>query len=281
MGSLAPVDDSQFDVLLKAVAALKTDSVWHWQSAIPIFLSSFLGLLTGIFLDMIRRRMDRHKASDEKNKQELQQIKCALTGIGYNIQTLIHLAAQNLLPHHAQSERAHIEFRHIGDDRQKMAEFVQNLRKYPALFMTCPPLYFVELDFLDKLPFLTEMDSNIVMESARQIELSRRADALATERNRLIDLARSATMQTGMIGFPQLDVIIQSLESLAVCECVTCLEALEAFQIAAKSLQKTIELYRVSGKPTRLIIPCAIEDIISQLRIIRDKATSRMPGVGS
>ena len=88
MSLLLSLDNGQFDSLLKAVEALKSNSTWHWQSAIPIFLGSLLGLLTGVFLDAIRRRLDQRKANDEKNKKEVQQIKCALIGIGFNIQTL-------------------------------------------------------------------------------------------------------------------------------------------------------------------------------------------------
>lgn len=273
------LDSAQFDALLKAVQAIKSDSYWHWQSAVPIFISSFLGLLTGICLDILRRRLDHRKTGDEKRKKELQQIKCALIGIGYNIQTLTHLAAQNLLPHHAQSENALTKLRQICNEREALSKFAQSLHEFPALMMTCPPLYFVEYDFLEKLPFLTEKDPNIVMDSARQIELSRRVRELASERNRHIELGRSATMPTGALSLPQLDTIIRTQDSLSLAECVACIDLLEAFQETARSLEKIISAYGTNGSGTKLIMPPAINEVILKLQSIREKAISRMPDI--
>ena len=159
-----------------------------------------------------------------------------------------------------------------------MSLFAQSLYKFPALMMTCPPLYFVECDFLEKLPFLTKRYSNLVMESARQIELSRRVISSAAERNHLIDLARSATMPMGVITQPQLDTIIQTQASLSVAECVACLELLETFQRTAKSIELIIKSYNIRGEHMKLIMPPAIEEIMPRLRAIRENAMSQMPG---
>jgi hypothetical protein len=147
------LDPVQLQQLLKAVEALKPDTGWHWHNALPIFLSSLFGLLVGLVLDIIRRFLENRKVKSEHREKEIPQTRGALESIGHKLTTLIHIAAQNILPHHRETEAAYADFRTTIGDHVRTELFSLSLYRYPGLMMTAPPVYFIEYDFLEKLPF--------------------------------------------------------------------------------------------------------------------------------
>jgi hypothetical protein len=282
MSTQPPLDASQFQQLVNAINNLKPDASWHWLSAIPIFLSSLSGLVVGIFVGIItdkyKRSKDVERAKIDKQTAELQQIKVVLASLSHNVTALLHIVAPNLLPHFEDSQAAYAELLAVVRDATKWNAFAETWQeRYPNVTRTCPPMYFIEYDFLEKLPFLTEKDINLVADSNTQIQSTRALVFYVSERTKIIENTRKALMATGMLSISQIHSSMQSIASLAVAECVTAIELFEAFFRTAESLRLVMLSYNVEGEKKGLLYPPALEHYLVRLRAIRAEVIKEMP----
>jgi hypothetical protein len=82
--------------------------------------------------------------------------------------------------------------------------------------MTCPEIYFVEVDFLRKMPFIVKKDPSLVKDTGWLVGRTKEINSTVHDRNRYIETAREvAFSQKGGINFWQLDSILQIMTSIA------------------------------------------------------------------
>jgi ABC-type methionine transport system permease subunit len=75
------LSDMQLQKILAAIEGLKQSNGVHWETVIPVFISSLLAMLVGILLEIFRRWLERRKLEANKAKDELTQINVATVGI--------------------------------------------------------------------------------------------------------------------------------------------------------------------------------------------------------
>jgi hypothetical protein len=92
----------------------------------------------------------------DKLEKEISEINVAISGIIYNIERLLHVVSDFILPHHDKIHKLFTALHKAQGDPQKLQSVAASLSapNYPALRTTCPELHFIEWDFFKALPFL-------------------------------------------------------------------------------------------------------------------------------
>jgi hypothetical protein len=265
-GSLA-FNDTQLQAILATIKALKNEGI-HWEQVISIFLSALSGMGVGILLELYKSSRERAKTTRERLEREVKQINTVIVGIGYNIDTLTHGALQNIIPHHQQSHEAYNALQAAGRDAEKIEQVFQSLGKYQALMMTCPELFVIEVDFLEKMSFITEKDPELVKKSGWIISLSRILNNAIRDRNKYVEMARTATTRQGEISGYQLNSILQILVSISNAECTSIFQLFQVLLSTASSLEALNATYGIPGEKLKLTRSEAIKDAISKLEQI-------------
>jgi hypothetical protein len=200
-------------------------SLQQWIQVASVFLAAFLAMCTGIGLEYFKSWRAEVKTLAEKQKREVQQINGVIAGIGFNIETLLHLVMQNILPHYGQSHAAYKALCVLPRDSERMTQFALSLHQYPALMMTCPQLHFIECDFWKELPFIIERDPELVKQSGWLVSYAREIQNATTQRNKNIEAAQTlVSQQGGGLNFYVLHSVLQMQASISNSECVTALE---------------------------------------------------------
>jgi hypothetical protein len=272
--------DAQLQKILSVLETAKSGGI-HWEQVIPVFLSAALGMSVGIGLEYFKASRERKKASSEQAKRELNQINLGTIGLAYNIETLIHLSMQNLLPHFYQSAAALQALYETNREPSKVTVFAMELYKYPALMMTSPDMHFADHDFLERLPFIVEKDAQLLQQAGWVVSLLRTLRNSLSERNKLIESARVAATQSGASGltFYQLDSILQIQLAVSKSECVAASQLFTSYLYVARSLQTVATTYTAWGHAKTFVPPDALADAMKRLKIIADDAISEMPAV--
>jgi hypothetical protein len=183
-------DPTQFQQLLAAINGLHNDSGW-WRQWVPVLavpVSAFFAMLVGIRLEMYKTSREQKPRALAKLRTEVSQINIAIIAIAYNIGTLLHIVLQNIVPHYRQSHAAYKALHEAKSDSNKLSEFFISLHKYPALMMTCPEMYFVEVDYFREMPFIAEKDPNLVNDAGWLVGRTR--EMKTTMRDRIDILKR-------------------------------------------------------------------------------------------
>jgi hypothetical protein len=251
----------------------------QWLQIISVFLAAFLGMCTGIALELFKNWRVNVKASHEKQTRELQQINGVIAGIGFNIETLLHLVMQNILPHYRQSHAAYKALHALPrDDGENIARFAISLHQYPALMMTCPELHFIECDFWKEIPFIIEKDPELVKQSGWLVSYAREIQNATSQRNKSIEAARAlASQQAGKLSFYVLDSVLQIQAATSDAECVTALEFFRVCLRMARHLENINRTYKIRGNKTTLTPPTPLPDAMNELKKIADVLVPQMP----
>jgi hypothetical protein len=262
--------------LLRALSELQPQ---QWVQIIAVFLAAFLAMCTGIALELFKSRRTNVKERREKQRRDVAQIKVAVAGIAFNVESMLHAVFQNLLPHHEQSHVAYEELQTIKGDGDRISQFAIGLHKYPALMMTCPEMHFVEWDFFKELPFLVEKDPELLKQAGWLLRRAREINKAISDRNNYIQAAINLTAsQRGGLNFYQLDGILQRQVSISNAECVTALEFFSMLLDTAKRLETLSGTYKIPGARTRLIPPEPLAEAMRRLAEIHQEAVRQMPG---
>jgi hypothetical protein len=270
------LNDAQFE---KIITALSGNRWSHWFQVASIFVSAFLGYMSGIALEHFKNRRAAAKALDEQQRHQVAQIKVAIAGIAFNIESMLHAVFQNVLPHHEQSHLAFKELQTTKGDGDRISQFAIGLHKYPALMMTCPEMHFVQWDFFKELPFLVEKDPELLKQAGWLLRRAREINKAISDRNNYIQAAIELTAtQRGGLNFYQLDGILQRQVSVSNAECVTALEFFSMLLDTAKRLEAISGTYKIPGAQTKLIPPEPLAEAMRKLAAIHKEAVQQMPG---
>jgi hypothetical protein len=273
------LDPTQFQQLLATINALHGgDGGWRqWTPVLAVPVSAFFAMLVGIRLEMYKTSREQKKRVHEKLEKEVSQLNIAIIGIAYNIETLVHIVFQNILPHYRQSHAAYNTLHQVKGDSNKLTEFFRTLHKYPALMMTSPEIYFVEVDFFREMPFIAEKDPNLVKDAGWIVGRTKEMYSTMHDRNKYIETARGGAFgQGGGLNFWQLDSILQTMTSIANKECMISLEFFEVFLRIGQQLETLNETYKIDAKKSKLIPPKPLADAMQQLREIAEPLKNAM-----
>ena len=250
----------------------------QWVQVASVFLAAFLGMCTGVVLEFFKNWRADVKTSRQKLQREVQQINGVIAGIGFNIETLLHLVMQNILPHHRQSHAAYKALCELPKDGESIKQFAISLHQYPALMMTCPELHFIESDFWKEIPFIIEKDPELVKQFGWLMSYAREIQNATGQRSKNIQAARIlASQQGGGLNFYVLDSVLQLQASISNSECVTALEFFRVCLRMARNLEDINHTYKIRGKKTTLIPPPPLPDAMNALKKIADKFVPQMP----
>lgn len=161
---MTSLTETQLDKILSAINALHSGGLWQWVPAASVFVSAFLAMVVGIALEIYRNYRINKREMREKLTKEVSQLNIAISGISYNIEVLLHIVSDFIIPHHTESHIVFKRLRNAQDDPQQIQELVTafSAPNYPALRKTCPELQFIEWDFFKETPFIVEKDPELL-----------------------------------------------------------------------------------------------------------------------
>ena len=242
----------------------------QWLQVVSVFLAAFLGVCSGILLELFKTWRTSTKEKVERQKREVAKINVAISGIGFNIETLLHAASQYILPHHIDSHRAYTALLSAMGDPQKAAQFAATPFPvtYRALVTTCPELYFIEWDFFKEAPFIVEKDPELLKQTGWLTSQSRDlATAIKNRNNHILDAMRTTTAQGGL-PLTTLHTILHLQTSIADAECITSLQLFELLLDMNKKLEAINATYKIKARKSKLTAAKPLEAVMNQLREI-------------
>ena len=233
-------------------------------------------MMVGILLDKFRAWRDGIKATREKQEHEIQQINAVISGLTFDIERLLHIASQNILPHYQDAQAVYSQIMADFDNGQHVRSVVVSQHKHPALFMTCPELCLIEYEFAKELPFVIERDPEMVKHSGWLIGGAREIKDVTARRNRNIEDAFSlARVRDGTANLNSFKVVVRNQASIAKTECVVAEQLFRVLIRLAKGLVAINESYKIRAKKSKFILPVALTKTMKELKEITDKIPIR------
>ena len=274
------ISDAQLQKILATIEAVKGSGI-HWEQVIPVFLSSFLGMCVGIALEYFRGYRERKKVSEEREAKELTQLNSTATAMGYNIEALLHIVMQQVLPHHERSHAALAALRATENNTAQFGAFVETMHsEFTAMTTRCPEPYFIDLEFFKEIPFVLAKDPALLKRSGWMVSYTRALKELLSERNKRIDIAAIAasTNAAESLDFHVLEEQIRVQAHIADGEVINSLMLFEQFVAISKQLKKITESYR-KELGTRLIVwfPAPLANTMHELRLIAEAVSPEFP----
>lgn len=195
-------DDSQLLKLLAAIEKLKDNShtVEHLlTTAFPAFIGTFLGFLFGQFTELLRNRRENRKTETEREENELSQLNVISSALWFNLEQVLHLVLQQLLPHHIASHDAMTEFQSAMTSEHNVKQLAASISdRFPAMTMRCPQPTLIDLDLFKTIPFALEVDPELLKLSGWVTSYGKDLHAIIDVRNTQIDLIPKANLSGGL-----------------------------------------------------------------------------------
>jgi hypothetical protein len=216
------------------------------------------------------------RANIDRQQREILHINLAISSIEYNIETLLHIVSQYIVPHHADTYKAYTDLHNAIKDQQQAANFARTFypAAYPALVTLCPDVHFIEWNFFEKLPFLTEKDPELLRQTHWLISQSRDLATAIKTQNSLTQDAFRNTIQEGGLTLAALNSILNLQASVANAECFTSLQLFELFLSMEKKLEAVNETYKIPAKKSKMTTLEPLEAVMDQLREINSSMTA-------
>jgi len=204
-----------------------------------------VGAALAVALTLLGERTEERRKEQIK---EVSQINVAISGVSYNIEILLHVVSDFIIPHHGES---HIVFRALQeaqDDPQKLQQLASSFSapNYPALRKTCPELQFIEWDFFREVPFIIEKDPELLKNVGWVRGQSREINTTIKNHNAHLMDAMQMTMRQGGLTTSQLPSILHFQTSVADAECLTALQLFEKLLDTQKRLEAINDTYTLN-----------------------------------
>jgi hypothetical protein len=88
------ISETQLDKILSAISAVHSGGLWHWVPVVSVFVSALLAMIVGIGLETFKTRSAAKRSEEERQRKEVSEINVAISGIVYNIETLLHATSR-------------------------------------------------------------------------------------------------------------------------------------------------------------------------------------------
>jgi len=257
--------------LQKIVAAIGTQQP-QWLPVVSVFVSALLAMIVGILLDRFRAWRDRIKATREKQEHEIQKINAVISGLTFDIEYLLHIASQNILPHYRDASAIYQQMMVDPESDDHIREVIQSQHKYPAVFKTCPDMYLIEYDFAQELPFAIERDPELVKHSGWLVGGVREIKDITARRNRNIEDSFSLTgLRDNAHNLYSFRIVIRTQASMASTECIVAAQLFDVLIRLANGLVKISQGYKISAKKSRFTLPDSLAETMKELKDISAK----------
>jgi hypothetical protein len=185
------IDDTQLQQLVGSINALADDPLTFKHliatglpTCLGVVLGAFISIGTTLFLDWRRNT----KAERERLERELVSLNSANTAILFNIELLLHVIMQQIMPHYKASHAADRALSDLSDQSIDKNTFDQLFKsQFQPMIERCPKLYFNGVDLSKDLPFLIENDPNLLKLSGWMMNYISYLKDILFSRNKLID----------------------------------------------------------------------------------------------
>jgi hypothetical protein len=268
------VSETQLERILSAINTSHPGGWWQWVPVASVFVSALLAMLVGIGLESFKTWWSAKRSEEERQRKEIAAINVAISGITYNIETLLHATGQHILPHYEESHKAYTALCEAGEDAQKFAQLLKLLPTYRALVTICPQIYFVEWNFLSELSFIVEKDPELLKKSGWLTSFARALHAATRNRNDIILSARDATLRQGGMKRDEFRSTLQLQTSIADAECLNASQLFDILIDIERRLESINETYKIKARKSRITLPNELNTNLEQLhKIVGPTAT--------
>jgi len=135
------IDELQFQKLLEAIDKLKDHDTYIERllvAAAPVFFGAILGLAFGFFTDWLKTRREKRNLDREREAKELSQLNTISSAMWFNIEEMLHIVMQHILPHREQSYAAAAALQSAINDQTELRIFGASMQsKFPAMTTRC------------------------------------------------------------------------------------------------------------------------------------------------
>jgi hypothetical protein len=160
------------------------------------------------------------RAHIDRQTWEMTQINVAISGMGYNIETLLHFTLQYILRIIPKAISFYTALGKASGNPQQLAQLVMSISTYRALVTTCPEMHLIEWDFFRETPYIVEKDPELLKQTGWLISQSRELATALKNRNDHMINAMNITNQQGGLKTSQFQSILHLQTTIADAECV-------------------------------------------------------------
>jgi hypothetical protein len=247
-------------------------------AAAPVFFGAVLGLAFGFFTDWLKTRREKRKLDREREEKELSQLNTISSAMWFNIEELLHIVMQQILPHRYQSYAAAVALQNSVHDETALRIFGASMQsKFPAMTTRCPVPHFIEFDFFKEIPFALEKDTELLKLSGWIIVYANSVRETIGERNRNIENAANLNL-TGGLNVEYLKEQIRIQAHLGDIESINALMFIRQLREICKKLETLLRGYshlrgvKLKGSP-----PAALDDAVRALEVIAKEIVPDFP----
>jgi hypothetical protein len=267
---MTSLSETQLEKILSAINALHSDGWWQWVPVASVFVSALLAMLVGIALEIYRNSHSTKKLVGDKLEKEVSQINVAISGISYNIELLLHVVSDFIIPHYNESHSVFKALQEAQGDSQKLQQLVTSFSppNYPALRKICPELHFIEWDFLKEVPFIVEKDPELLKNTGWVHSQSHEINTAIKNHNAHLMSAVQTAMHQGGLKTSEIYSILHFQKSVADAECLISLQLFEKLLDTEKRLEAINNTYKIDVRKLKITVPKTLGPVLEQLREI-------------
>jgi hypothetical protein len=172
--------------------------------AFPVVLGAVLAMGVSAFTEFLKTRHEYRQSARERQEKELTQLNVLTSAIVYNVEILLHVVMQQILPHHEQSDKAAAALRAATTAEQQRVFAESVYSNFTGMMTRCPEPYFVEVNVFKDTPFVLTKDPELLSLSGWMVSYTRLLKDALSERNKRIDIATSESAAKGLT-IPELE----------------------------------------------------------------------------
>ena len=268
MADHALIDDAQLQQILTAVRNIGSNNHhWNYTTAIPTFLAALLAFVVAILLDWLRTKSERKTKVRERREQELAKLSSTNTILTFNVETLIHTAMQQILPHYEASQLALNEIQAARKSIQDKSGHVITPNMHESM-RRCPEPNLTDADLFMELSFLIKKDAQLLKEMGWVRTYMRHLQFVLRERNKLIDIATTGFSEG--ITHSVFERQIENQANVAIPEVVNCYKLFKALECATEGISNILsnDYEGVEGPKLKIAKPPIYDEVIMKLENI-------------
>lgn len=272
------IDDAQLQNLLSALGKLGSHtSHWDYTTAIPTFLGALLGFGAAMLADWLKTRRERKTRIRERREKELAQLSGTNTMLAFNVETLVHTAMQQIIPHF---EASHTAVKELHAGRKPPGDYTGHMitRCMQEAMKRCPEPNLTQADLFVDLSFLLGKDPELLKQTGWVTTYVRDLKFILRERNKLIDLATTGGEQEEITRLA-FERQIEHQANVSIPEVVNCYQLFKAIERTMDGISRIIsDLYKdVEGPKLKMAKPAIYDQVILKLENIVKKVVPDLP----